>query len=166
MATGAEAWSAPGCGGLRVASPEPWNIPFAFIGCAGMVMMVAERLAAKEAERAHIFEKFFRSPSVGQRARAGLGLYLVSRIMDAHAERVEVDSRDGTGTCFTLVLPLIAVGRQDCEAAPSKEAVWRVFGIGTPHAALGPHWPPWRTWESDEGSGHSTRIEKSAPIPV
>lgn len=56
----------------------------------------------------HIFEKFYRSPSVGRRAGAGLGLYLVSRIMEAHAGRIEVDSRDGAGTAFTVWLPQVA----------------------------------------------------------
>lgn len=65
--------------------------------------------AIKPTDLSHIFEKFYRSPSVGRRAGAGLGLYLVSRIMEAHAGRIEVDSRDGAGTAFTVWLPQVAL---------------------------------------------------------
>ncbi|TWA69884.1 hypothetical protein FBZ82_10444 [Azospirillum brasilense] len=35
-------------------------------------------------------------------APGDLGLHLVRRIMEAHAGRIEVDSRDGAGTAFTV----------------------------------------------------------------
>ncbi|CAO3456920.1 hypothetical protein [Azospirillum argentinense] len=73
------------------------------------------------ADRDHIFEKFYRSPNVGRRAGAGLGLYLVRRIMEAHAGRIEVDSRDGAGTAFTLLLPHVALVRAGSVHATQPE---------------------------------------------
>ncbi|WP_114860732.1 sensor histidine kinase [Azospirillum brasilense] len=73
------------------------------------------------ADRDHIFEKFYRSPNVGRRAGAGLGLYLVRRIMEAHAGRIEVDSRDGAGTAFTLLLPHVAPVRAGSAHATQPE---------------------------------------------
>lgn len=40
----------------------------------------------------------------------GLGLYIVERIADAHAGRVEVDSAEGRGTTFTVRLPRMPRG--------------------------------------------------------
>lgn len=49
----------------------------------------------------HLFEPF-RST---RRARTGLGLAVVHRIMEAHGARVEVDSRPGEGTLIRLIFP-------------------------------------------------------------
>jgi two-component system, OmpR family, sensor kinase len=63
-----------------------------------------------EPDQARIFDRFRRGdqaqprdgqPDVG----AGLGLAIVSAIADAHRGRVELDSRPGRGSRFTLVLP-------------------------------------------------------------
>jgi two-component system phosphate regulon sensor histidine kinase PhoR len=59
------------------------------------------------AERAAIFDRFVR----GSRARelgvpgTGLGLALVTHIAAAHGGRVELDSEEGAGSTFRLVLP-------------------------------------------------------------
>jgi two-component system, OmpR family, phosphate regulon sensor histidine kinase PhoR len=58
-------------------------------------------------ERAHIFTKFHR----GEQARTrgikgtGIGLAMVRQIVEAHRGRVEVDSAQGAGSTFTIVLP-------------------------------------------------------------
>jgi len=57
---------------------------------------------------AHIFEPFYRSKSAreAQVKGAGLGLYLVRRMMEGMGGRVTVWSRPGRGARFTLHLPL------------------------------------------------------------
>lgn len=56
--------------------------------------------------QAHIFEAFRRgAKGVG----SGLGLYIVRQIAHAHGGKVEVDSREGRGTTFSLRLPRRAV---------------------------------------------------------
>lgn len=60
------------------------------------------------AEHARIFEKFYRvgrSETQGRRG-SGVGLALVRHVAQAHGGRVEVDSRPGRGSRFTLVLPV------------------------------------------------------------
>lgn len=71
----------------------------------------------------HIFEKFYRLPNVGRRAGAGLGLYLVKRIMETHTGRIEVDSRDGAGTAFTVLLPQITLTPEECLPDPRQTAM-------------------------------------------
>ncbi|WP_374454226.1 sensor histidine kinase [Nocardioides sp.] len=61
-----------------------------------------------EAELAHVFTPFFRSASPDARRRpgTGLGLAIVQQVARLHHGVVEVDSVLGTGTTFTVRLPL------------------------------------------------------------
>jgi signal transduction histidine kinase len=61
-------------------------------------------------EQKRIFEKFYRvgaSDTQGRRG-SGVGLALVRHIVDAHGGDVDVDSRPGEGSRFTIRLPLAA----------------------------------------------------------
>jgi signal transduction histidine kinase len=77
------------------------------------------------AEQARIFEPFYRAADVvaARIQGAGLGLSLVQRIVEAHGGRIDVSSAPGTGSEFSVVLP-IAAGEADARvrAAPSAEA--------------------------------------------
>ena len=46
-------------------------------------------------------------------AGAGLGLFVVRRLIHAHGGRIEVESREGIGTSFSVSLPRVRqVGRE------------------------------------------------------
>jgi signal transduction histidine kinase len=56
---------------------------------------------------AHLGERFYRDPAYGDRVQgAGVGLYLVKHIMEAHGGRIEVHSVPGAGSTFSLAVPL------------------------------------------------------------
>jgi len=58
-----------------------------------------------ESEQKHIFEKFYRGPGVADTVRgAGLGLALASGIVRAHRGSIEVESKLGAGSTFTIRL--------------------------------------------------------------
>jgi signal transduction histidine kinase len=59
-------------------------------------------------KQAHIFERFYREDSSRARHRegAGLGLSIVSAIVQQHGGRVQVESTSGTGSVFTVLLPI------------------------------------------------------------
>ncbi|HEY6069062.1 MAG TPA: ATP-binding protein [Gaiellaceae bacterium] len=60
-------------------------------------------------DRELIFEKFGRSSSVGStKPGTGLGLFIARSIVEAHGGLLEVESSPGTGSVFTLELPLRA----------------------------------------------------------
>lgn len=59
-----------------------------------------------EADRARIFEPFYRASTATQSSGAGLGLSIVRQIVRAHGGAVDYGPRDEGGSRFTVSLPL------------------------------------------------------------
>jgi len=93
-----------------------------------------------EDEIPHLFEPFYRSPQARQRGTSGLGLGLsvAARLATAFGGTIEVSSRPGRGSRFTLRLPLeqgatleveaesgdgvgVSCGLSVAEVAPSRD---------------------------------------------
>ncbi|MDQ3698188.1 MAG: HAMP domain-containing histidine kinase [Gemmatimonadota bacterium] len=74
----------------------------------------------------HIFEKFFQANNQDSAAHGGtgLGLAIARQIVVAHGGSITVDSTLGTGTTFTISLPVLMT-------APNA-AHWRSLSVGTP----------------------------------
>src|SRR5438034_719966 len=64
----------------------------------------------------HIFDRFWRADSArtrtGERPGAGLGLAICKWIAEAHGGTIDVQSRPGRGTTFTVTLPREVPGEQ------------------------------------------------------
>jgi len=74
-----------------------------------VLLSVADRgIGIEKDEHKKIFEKFYRASDslVHDTKGSGLGLSLVSHIMEAHGGSVEVESAPGAGSTFTLSLPV------------------------------------------------------------
>jgi len=68
-----------------------------------------------------IFERFYRAPSnAGDSHSGGLGLAIAQAIAHAHGGSIECTSEVGAGSSFTVVLPLVPVGKSDTPE-PSKQ---------------------------------------------
>ncbi|CAN5671804.1 ATP-binding protein [soil metagenome] len=65
-------------------------------------------------DQQRIFERFARAGTGRRRSEgAGLGLAIVSAIAQAHGGNVELTSRQGGGSTFTIVLPVVAPSRSE-----------------------------------------------------
>jgi signal transduction histidine kinase len=60
-----------------------------------------------------IFQKFYRTKKAEESGEAGtgIGLSIVQQIVEQHGGRIEVTSRPGAGSCFTVVVPARAVAQ-------------------------------------------------------
>jgi two-component system, OmpR family, sensor kinase len=63
-------------------------------------------VSAEDLDR--IFERFERAVSSKAYAGLGLGLYITRRIVEAHGGHIRADRASGSGTVFTVTLPLAA----------------------------------------------------------
>ncbi len=72
-----------------------------------LMLAVADRgLGISPDARERLFEPFTREGSRAMIPGAGLGLYVVRRIVAAHGGRIEVDSAPGAGSTFRVYLPV------------------------------------------------------------
>ena len=62
-------------------------------------------IGIKKEEQKKIFDQFYRSNRVRQSGGSGLGLTLVKHIIKAHNGRVDVESEEGKGSKFSLIIP-------------------------------------------------------------
>ena len=58
-----------------------------------------------ESEWDRIFQKYYRSGSSKGTKGTGLGLAIVKSIAVAHGGRVDLESTEGKGSVFTLIIP-------------------------------------------------------------
>lgn len=63
----------------------------------------------------HLFDAFYRAQNVsGQISGFGLGLHIVHEIVQRHGGGIEVESTEGMGSSFRVVLPLLTLPSKDC----------------------------------------------------
>ena len=69
-----------------------------------------------EEQREAIFDPFFTAKEPGE--GTGLGLAVAYRIVQGHGGRIEVQSEVGSGTCFTVLLPVDEAVSSDSNPGP------------------------------------------------
>jgi signal transduction histidine kinase len=75
----------------------------------GVVSVIDQGPGIAATEHDKIFREFYRAPSAykSQVEGTGLGLALVKRHIEAHGGRVELESAEGQGATFSIVLPRV-----------------------------------------------------------
>ena len=87
-------------------------------------------IAADEQQR--IFQQFYRAESAVEErvSGTGLGLAIARHVVHAHGGRIEVDSRLGSGTTFTVLLPLFGTVAERHRARASATMQGVGFKVG------------------------------------
>src|SRR5579859_2665888 len=89
----------------------PISLTVTRAGETGIIAVRDWGVGIPEDMHAHLFERFFRVPGVevqtGSSVGLGLGLYISWKIVERHDGRIDVESRPGDGSTFSVVLPLV-----------------------------------------------------------
>jgi PAS domain S-box-containing protein len=63
-------------------------------------------IGISQEDQAHLFEQFFRAPSVVTEPGTGLGLYIIAKYLELMGGTIDLQSAPGQGTTVTIALPL------------------------------------------------------------
>ncbi len=61
-----------------------------------------------EADRAHVFDRFYRADTARGQPGSGLGLAIVRQVAETHGGTVAADAADGGGALMRLRLPVFS----------------------------------------------------------
>ncbi|MES2598978.1 MAG: HAMP domain-containing sensor histidine kinase [Verrucomicrobiota bacterium] len=89
-------------------SPEGSPVTFTLRreGEEAVVIIQDHGIGIPEADQSRLYEAFYRASNVGETAGTGLGLLLVKRCAELHQGSVQMQSKEGAGTTFTVRLPM------------------------------------------------------------
>jgi len=71
------------------------------------VFVVRDRgIGIPDADIRRVYQAFHRGRNVGDTPGSGLGLMIVRRCVELHQGRIDFETREGSGTTFTVSLPV------------------------------------------------------------
>lgn len=90
---------------LRYGGGKPVSVRVAAEGEQVRAEVRDQGLGISEEDQARVFEQFERVSGTSVAQGLGLGLFISEQIVQAHGGRIELSSRLGEGSCFSVVLP-------------------------------------------------------------
>jgi signal transduction histidine kinase len=88
------------------AEHEPVNVSLRFNAGEGIIRVLNNGDVIPAEDLGRVFEKFYRGSASGNTRGAGLGLYLVRKIIEQQHGRVSLISNESDGTVAIVALPL------------------------------------------------------------
>jgi signal transduction histidine kinase len=82
------------------------EVDAAVTGDSVLVAVVDHGIGIPAADLSRLFERYHRGSNVSGIVGTGVGLYLVKIAIELHGGRIEVQSKEGGGSRFTVTLPL------------------------------------------------------------
>jgi signal transduction histidine kinase len=97
-------------------TPAGGRIDFSIAQGQGLIEIIVQDsgIGIPKNQKNRLFTKFFRAENaVGvQTSGTGLGLYMVKKIIDRHGGKIAVDSTEGKGTVFIIIIPEITAKKK------------------------------------------------------
>jgi signal transduction histidine kinase len=91
---------------LKYSDPDtPVRFAVSGVGDQMHLRISDQGIGIPEADLPRLFGSFHRGTNVGNIAGTGIGLHIVKECVDLHQGQIEVSSRPGQGTTFTVRLP-------------------------------------------------------------
>ncbi|XLX40570.1 ATP-binding protein [Ectopseudomonas mendocina] len=90
---------------LRYGGGKPVSVRVAAEGEQVRAEVRDQGLGISEEDQGRVFEQFERVSGTSVAQGLGLGLFISEQIVQAHGGRIELSSRIGEGSCFSVVLP-------------------------------------------------------------
>jgi two-component system phosphate regulon sensor histidine kinase PhoR len=74
-----------------------------------LIRIADNGIGMSDETRRHLFDKFYRDTQLltGEIKGLGLGLYYVKQAIEAHAWKIDIESKEGIGSVFTITIPLV-----------------------------------------------------------
>ncbi|OOG36787.1 hybrid sensor histidine kinase/response regulator [Polaromonas sp. A23] len=91
---------------LRYGAGKPVQVSLSLSSHGACISVRDQGRGISEADQQRIFEQFERIASDDGTGGLGLGLYITRQLVEAHGGTIDVKSRPGEGSVFTVTLPL------------------------------------------------------------
>ncbi|PIE24603.1 MAG: hypothetical protein CSA62_01885 [Planctomycetota bacterium] len=91
------------------------------VGEQAEIRVLDRGIGVPEAERERVFETFYRASTAGERRGAGLGLALIAHFVEAHGGSTACRAREGGGSIFSFLLPLLPTNKTHAPPCPSRQ---------------------------------------------
>jgi len=123
-------------------------------GDQAVVTVADTGIGVAEQEMPRLFERFYRIENARSRSTegSGIGLALVSELIQLHGGTITASSVEGTGTTFTIRLPFGHSHLPAGALVPAGHAV-TVSATADPFVAEALRWPLGRGHDGDNGTG-------------
>ena len=90
----------------KYSPPErPIRLELHSTGSGGRIAVIDQGIGIPEEEQETVFERFKRGSNAAEKTGSGLGLSVVKLLVKGMGGTIEVQSRLGDGSCFTVTLP-------------------------------------------------------------
>ena len=90
-----------------------------------VVTIEDQGLGIPEADRKHLFDRYYRGSNVTGIVGSGIGLYLVKTVIDLHGGEVSAESEEGKGSRFIVKVP-VSLAPRDSQRGSEPPAARRL----------------------------------------